>query len=212
MQRIHAPFDEPTLAQIDQEVERSGISRAQWLSSAIGAYLRLLELSKGADPAQMAQELAQLRITNNNLQDDLDSLREEIQLLKGSEEKARVEAAQMAQELAQLRTTNESQWKENQRLKKSEQSALEDVAQTRRKLGALEDQIAPSAAELEKTRSDMILLQHDQAHFLDTIKLKDQEIAFLQAHISQLTQSISQFALKPGEEEIKKKGWWRFWR
>jgi hypothetical protein len=28
----------------------------------------------------------------------------------------------------------------------------------------------------------------------------------------QLTQSISQFALKPGEEEIKKKSWWRFWK
>jgi hypothetical protein len=27
-----------------------------------------------------------------------------------------------------------------------------------------------------------------------------------------LTQSISQFAHKPGEEEIKKKGWWRFGR
>ena len=29
--------------------------------------------------------------------------------------------------------------------------------------------------------------------------------------IAQLTQSVSQFALKPGEEEIKKKGWWKFW-
>jgi len=32
------------------------------------------------------------------------------------------------------------------------------------------------------------------------------------SHVAQLTQSISQFALKPGEEEIKKKGWWRFWK
>jgi len=24
--------------------------------------------------------------------------------------------------------------------------------------------------------------------------------------------SISQLSLKPGEEEIKKKEWWRFWR
>jgi hypothetical protein len=31
-------------------------------------------------------------------------------------------------------------------------------------------------------------------------------INFLQAHVSQLTQSISQFAIKPGDEEIKKKG------
>jgi hypothetical protein len=30
--------------------------------------------------------------------------------------------------------------------------------------------------------------------------------------VAQLTHSISQLSLKPGEEEIKKKGWWRFWR
>jgi hypothetical protein len=37
-------------------------------------------------------------------------------------------------------------------------------------------------------------------------------VTFLQGHVAQLTQSISQFALKPGEEEIKKKGWWQFWK
>ena len=30
--------------------------------------------------------------------------------------------------------------------------------------------------------------------------------------IAQLTQSISQLSLKPGDEEIKRKGWWRFWK
>lgn len=171
MQRIHAPFDEPTLAQIDREVEKSGVSRAQWLSSAIGAYLHLLELSKGADPSEMIRELAQLR------------------------------------------TNNESMWKENQQLKRAEERAREDAAQTKRNQGALEEQIASTLTEQEKARSDMILLQHDQAHFQDTIKQKDEMINFLQAHIAQLTQSISQLSLKPGEEEIKKKGWsWRFWR
>jgi hypothetical protein len=28
----------------------------------------------------------------------------------------------------------------------------------------------------------------------------------------QLTQAISQLSPKPGEEEIKKKGWWQFWK
>ncbi len=37
------------------------------------------------------------------------------------------------------------------------------------------------------------------------MNLKDDEICFLRGHVAQLTQSISQFALKPGEEEIKKK-------
>ena len=38
------------------------------------------------------------------------------------------------------------------------------------------------------------------------------DIASLRGHVGQLTQSISQLSLKPGEEEIKKKGWWRFWK
>jgi hypothetical protein len=49
-------------------------------------------------------------------------------------------------------------------------------------------------------------LEHDKAHYENTIKLKDQKIAFLQAHIAQLTQSMVQFALRLGDEEIKKKG------
>jgi chromosome segregation ATPase len=136
MQRIHAPFDEPTLAQIDREVEKNHTSRAQWLSSAISAYLRLLELSKGADLAKMVQEAAQLRITIESLQSDNDSLKEEVEHLKASEESACKEAAQIAPELAQLKTTHESLWKENQKLKKAEESARDDAAQARRIRGS----------------------------------------------------------------------------
>jgi chromosome segregation ATPase len=81
---------------------------------------------------------------------------------------------------------------------------------SRRKLGAIEAQIAANTLETEKARADMILLEHDKAHYQDTINQKNQKIAFLEAHIAQLTQSISQLSLKPGEEEIKKKGRWRF--
>jgi hypothetical protein len=42
--------------------------------------------------------------------------------------------------------------------------------------------------------------------------LKDKQITFLEGHVSQLTQTISQFALPPGQEEAQKKGWWKFWR
>jgi len=170
MQRIHAPFDEPTLAQIDQEVKKSGVSRAQWFSSAIGAYLHLLELTKGADPSEMILEQAQLR------------------------------------------SKNESFWRENQQLKRAEENAREDVAQIESKLHAIEDQIASTLIELEKARSDMILMEHDKAHYQDTITQKDQQITFLQAHIAQLTQSISQLALPPSQEEAKAKHWYQFWK
>ena len=142
MQRNQGPSDEPTLVQIDPDTEKNDISGTQWMSSAIIAYLRLVELKKGAEPAERVPELAQLR------------------------------------------STNESLWRENQQLKRSE----------------------------EKARSDMSLLQSDLTHYQDTIRQKDQEIAFLQAHIAQLTQSISQLSLKAGEEEIKKKRRWQFWK
>ncbi len=143
---------------------------------------------------------------------DYDNLQKEIQHLKASEEKAREDVTQITPELAQLRITNKSLWRENQKLKKAEESAREDTAQARRKLGTLEDKIAADLPEMEKLRMDMIHLKHNGAHYQDTIKQKDQQIAFLEAHVAQLTQSISQFALKPGEEEIKKKGWWQFWK
>jgi len=171
MQRIHAPFDEPTLAQIDEQVRKARVSRAQWLSSAVGSYLRLLELSKGSDPANLVQELDQARSTIERL------------------------------------------WRESQAHKKAEEKASQDVEQLRRKMSALEDQIAKNLEELERARTAMSLMEHDMAHCQDTIRQKDQEIAFLHSHIAQLTQSIGQIALKPGEEESKKKGWWRkFWR
>jgi hypothetical protein len=43
-------------------------------------------------------------------------------------------------------------------------------------------------------------------------ELETMNMSFLRGHVAQLTQSIGQFALKPGEEEIKKKEWWRFWK
>jgi chromosome segregation ATPase len=212
MQRIHAPFDEPTLAQIDAEVKKRGISRAQWLSDSIGSYLRLLELSNGADPAEMAQELAQLKITHENLQNNYDSLQKEIQTLKESEKQAREVEAQATQDLTQTKLTIENQWRDSQKLKKAEEKATEDAAQARRRLGALEEQIAANQVELEKSRSDLILAANDKAHFEETMRLKDEEIAFLKAHIAQLVQTIGQIALKPGEEEIRQKSWWQFWK
>jgi hypothetical protein len=42
--------------------------------------------------------------------------------------------------------------------------------------------------------------------------LETMNISFLRGHVAQLTKGISQLLLKTGKEEIKKKGWWTFWR
>ena len=111
--------------------------------------------------------------------------------------------------------------------------AREDLDQRWSEITTLRAEITAIKADLEKTRSayEKVLitnqelqqstdqarseaetLKRDQDHYKDTLAMKDKQISFLEGHVAQLTQSISQFALKPGDEEIKKKGWWQFWR
>lgn len=49
MQRVYALVDDPTLEKITQDAEEKGISRAQWVKTAIDAYLHPEEVQSGAD-------------------------------------------------------------------------------------------------------------------------------------------------------------------
>jgi chromosome segregation ATPase len=170
VQRVYAPVDDSILAKIDEDAKEKGISRAQWVSTAIGAYLHREETLGGANLEEMHRELHQLRT-------DKEESWRQITHLKRTEEKARNEATQEKTRADKLQATHEQA-----------QSALAN---------ARED-LAAVRVEADKLR--------------EAVKVKDDEVAFLRGHIAQLTQSISQLSLKPGEEEIKKKGWWRFWK
>ena len=170
MDRVHVPFDGPTLAHIDREREKTNTSRAQWLSTAVVQYLAQLDQLMGQDPANLVQELAQQKIKYEKL------------------------------------------WRESQQLERAEKTARTDVDQAKRELGPLKDQYAAVVTELETVRNDVVLIKKDLDHARDTIASRDKQIAFLEAHIANLVQSIGQLALKPSEEEAKKKGWWQFWK
>ncbi len=60
--------------------------------------------------------------------------------------------------------------------------------------------------QLSKTREELAASRAEADKLKETLNLRNQDVSFLQGHVSQLTQSISQLSLKPGEEEIKKKG------
>ena len=177
MDRVHVPFDGPTLDHIDRERQKTNTSRAQWLSSAVVQYLTQLDQMQGQDPANLAHELTQEKIKYEQL------------------------------------------WKEKQQLERESVKAAEslktvhmDVDQASREIGPLKDQLASTMTELEKALSDVVLLKKDLDHARDTIGSRDKQISFLEAHIANLVQSIGQLAIKPSEEEAKKKGWWQFWK
>ena len=170
MQRVYAPVDDATLEKVDKDAKEKGISRAQWVSTAIGAYLHREETMGGADLEDMQHELKQLRT-------DKEESWRQITHLKRTEEKARNEATQVQAKADKLQA---------------------DLEQTQNALAVAREELAGVRVEADKLKEAM--------------KVKDDEVSFLRGHVAQLTQSISQLSLKPGEEEIKKKGWWRFWR
>lgn len=66
--------------------------------------------------------------------------------------------------------------------------------------------------KLNHVYADVMQAQQEVSKLESALKIKDDEVSFLRGHVAQLTQSISQLSLKPGEEEVKRKGWWQFWR
>ena len=78
------------------------------------------------------------------------------------------------------------------------------------------DKVMISNQELQQSadqaRSELEGMKRDHDHFRDTLAIKDKQIGFLEGHVAQLTQSISQLALPPSQEEAKAKSWWQFWR
>lgn len=129
---------------------------------------------------------------------DVDSLRKELDSLRSERDS--------------LKTELDEKWSENRKFRSEAESQKKVVDSLTIKLNQATIKIDSLTSLADQKKIDFDSLQKDLTHALDTIKQKDEMISFLQAHIAQLTQSISQLSLKPGEEEVKKKGWWQFWR
>ena len=103
MQRVHVPFDEPTLAQIDKEVEKSGGSRAQWLSSAVAQYLAHHGPLDGPDLDTLTHDLTQQKIEFEKLWKENQQLKRDITSAKKAEETTRSDMGQLAGQVGPLK-------------------------------------------------------------------------------------------------------------
>lgn len=82
-----------------------------------------------------------------------------------------------------------------------DRSELDQAIKERDQARSLKDQASIEVAGLRR----------DLEHYKDTLRLKNDEIAFLRAHLSQLSEKITP-ALPPSQAEVKAKSWWQFWR
>jgi chromosome segregation ATPase len=227
--RVYAPLEDPAVIELDQVATKRGISRAQLIIKAIDSYLHQPEPSTEEldqlriNLDQKDSELDQMRIKLDQANNEMDQLKLQLDQTKIKLDQSNTEASNLKDELEQFKTKyNQTTSDATQRWEelkgyKSEVTKLKKLFEESQATNQhLKDDLINRQSEtdlLAKTRGDLAVARMEADKLKEAISLRNQDVSFLQGHVAQLTQSIGQLSLKPGEDEIKKKGWsWRFWR
>ena len=118
---------------------------------------------------------------------------------------------QALKERDQARADLDQRWKESNQIKNELNQHKREIEVLRSREDQLKSELELARAEKDQVSTEVISLRRDMGHYKDTIRLKDDEIAFLLAHLSQLSDKLTP-ALPPSHEEARSKHWWRFWR
>jgi chromosome segregation ATPase len=229
MGRVTVHIADSVLSALDAEAHNRNISRSQAVAEAIEFFISNkseahnleAELSGSKDEVmRLSQKISILSDQIAEKDTALESMQREVMRLQEDckhvdvDEFDRLKSDLQVKEgdLSRLKTDAELKWRETSQLRSEVSQARRELESTRAKIDHLQAKLDKKRTETEQARSEAEALKRDQAHYKDTLELKDKQIGFLEGHVAQLTQRISQLALKPGDEEIKKKGWWRFWK
>jgi chromosome segregation ATPase len=232
MPRITVDISDATLAQIDAEANLQKVSRSKWAAVAIDAYLQQKDITSDAEVHQLEAKVMQLQqeldAKNSeikvlstdayvmqkvhHLEDQVMQLQKELDAKTNDLDTQNSDLLVKEEELKKLKTDNELKWRETSQLRSEIGQAKRELESTRSKIDQLQTELDNKRTEAEQARNEAERLRRDQDHYKDTLAMKDRQIGFLEGHVSQLTQTVSQLALPPSQEEAKKKGWWRFWR
>jgi len=123
----------------------------------------------------------------------------------------RSELDQAIKERDQARSEGDQRWKEANQIKTEFNQLKRDLEALRSQDDQLRSELEITRSEKDQASAEIIGLNRDLEHYKDTLRLKDDEVGFLRAHLSQLSERITP-ALPPSQEEVKEKRWWRFWK
>jgi len=119
---------------------------------------------------------------------------------------------EMHRELHQLRTDKEESWRQITHLKRTEEKAGTEATQAHTRANKLQADLEQAHKDLAGTMEELAGARVEADKLREAMRVRDDEISFLRGHVSQLTQTVSQLALPPSQEETRAKHWWRFWR
>jgi chromosome segregation ATPase len=226
--RVYAPLDDQAVIELDQVATKRGISRAQLIINAINSYLHQPEPStEELDKLRISldqkdSELDQMKIKLDQANTEMDQLKLQLDQTKIKMDQSNTEASNIKGELEQLRTkynqttSDATQRWEELKSYKGEITKLKKLLEESQATNLhLKDDLLKMQSDTDqiaKTREELAVARMEADKLQEAISLRNQDVSFLQGHVAQLTQSISQLSLKPSEEEIKAKHWYQFWK
>jgi len=164
-------------------------------------------------------EIMKLRDEKKCLSDEIKSLGDEqsrrITLLNDELVMKNDEIDTLKQQIKQANSEATERWKETKELKSEITKLKKDIDDAKTANLQIKDELLKQQSEigqLAKIREELAASNANRDRFQDALKVRDDDIAYFKSHVAQLTQSISQLSLKPGEEEIKAKHWYQFWK
>ncbi len=226
MQRVYGVIDDEIFHQMGEAVDESKMSRAQWIGEAIIEKLRRGEQGDNLDAMKLRDEVMKLRDENKNLNDELvhhkqlltssrDEENDEMMKLRDELTMKNDELDELKQQIKRANSETTDRWQETKGLRTEIGKLKKDLEDSRSANQQLKDDLLKRQSEsdqLAKLREELAVANANTTRFQEALKVREDDIAYFKSHVAQLTQSISQLSLKPGEEEIKKKGWWQFWK
>jgi chromosome segregation ATPase len=242
MGRVTVHIADSMLSALDAEAHNRSISRSQAVAEAVDFFISgnkqvVLEAHKELSEAhnklsvsedevmRLNQELSKLNnqiaekdkiLESNN--GEIMRLQEEVKRVVKLQEEAehnRDNYEELKRKYDQLVYENTSRWEETKALKNDNTKLTKSLNETQSTTQKLKDELIKKQTEVDqiaKLREELIAATIARDKLQEALKVRDDDIAYFKSHVAQLTQSISQLSLKPGEEEIKKKGWWQFWK
>jgi chromosome segregation ATPase len=209
--RVYAPLEDQAVSELDQVAQRKGISRAQLIINSIDSYLH--------QPEPSTEELDQTRIKLDQANSELDQLRIALDQTRIKLDQSNTEAVNLRDELEQQKTKfnqtaveETKRWEELKGLRAENTKLKKDQDEARATIQRLQNDVINRQAEIDqaaKVREDLAVAKAAQEKTLESLKVRDEDVAWLRSHVAQLTQ---QLALPPSEEEAKAKHWYQFWK
>jgi len=214
MQRVYGLVEEELVHRIDEKAGEEKLSRAQWVRMAIESNLHRNGEQETIEAVNLQAEGVKLREEAVNLRT---ALEEQIRLIAVKDGELAVKNDDIDRLTKQLKDSASQathQWEElkgirseNTKLKK----LLEESQATIQHLQADLLRKQSETDQLGKTREELVAATTARDKLQEALKVRDDDIAFLRGHLSQLSEKLPK-SLPPSQEEAKKKGWWQFWK